>query len=477
MILETGLGTKAVIAGGGIVSSIALIAGLTGGAKMAETSADITKLVAAVCSSRGRPSEGTTTVVGLDREQATNARAVVDAAKVLRLPPRAAVIGVATALQESDLRNDAVGGRGTSFGIFQQRPASGWGTRTEVTDPRYAARAFFTRLIKVRGWDTMPLTKAAAIVQRPREDLRDEYAKHEPAAKKIVGLLWGSQDHDENSQPLDVSPQVLEEVRTSIQAAVALDIPREVIIADVGAHLGSHGSGMDSSGVRRKSEEIVTAAEEQLCSELGGRKGAPPASVAVGSGRGAIAVQAALGMRGVPYSFSGVPAGGAEFILHVCADQAADAEQGTSATEAVRGVHGRVVSSRCRVVANAVGFALAQTGKPYRWGATGPGSFDCSGLVMKAYAAAGVRIPRTTFEQWPFGVRVPVGQEQPGDLVFFNSGPGSSSGRPGHVGIVVGDGKMVEARCTRCGPITVASYRSGRPVVGFTRPRATASRT
>ncbi|WP_405088095.1 C40 family peptidase [Microbispora sp. NBC_01389] len=127
-------------------------------------------------------------------------------------------------------------------------------------------------------------------------------------------------------------------------------------------------------------------------------------------------------------------------------------------------------------MANIVGFALAQTGKPYRWGATGPSSFDYSGLVMKAYAAAGVRIPRITFEQWPFGVRVSADQEQPGDLVFFNSGPGSSPGRPGHVGIVVGDGKMVEARCTRCGPITVASYRSVRPVIGFTRPSATASR-
>lgn len=475
MIFETGLGAKAVIAGGGIVSGVALIAGMTGGAKMAETLADIAKLVTAVCPSRGRPLMGTNTAAGLDREQATNARVVVDAAQALRLPPHAAVIGVATALQESNLRNDAVGGRGTSFGIFQQQPTSGWGTKTEVTDPRYAARAFFTQLIKVRGWDTMPLTKAAAIVQRPREDLRDEYAKHEPAAKKIVAMLWGSPAHDENSRPLSVSPQVLEEVRTSIQAAVALGIPRDAIIADVGAHLGPQVSGMDPLRIRRKAEEIVTTAEEQLCSELEAKQGELPASVAVGSGRGVIAVQAALGMRGVPYSFSRVPAGGAEFILRVCVAQAADSEQATSTTDAVRGSAGRA-GSRCRVVANVVGFALAQVGKPYRWGGAGPSSFDCSGLAMKAYAAAGVRIPRTTFEQWPFGVRVPAGQEQPGDLVFFNSGPGSSPGRPGHVGIVVGDGKMVEARCTRCGPITVASYRSGRPVVGFTRPSATASR-
>src|SRR5690606_34731304 len=173
-------------------------------------------------------------------------------AQALRLPPHAAVISVATALQESNLRNDAVGGRGTSFGIFQQQPTSGWGTKTEVTDPRYAARAFFTQLIKVRGWDTMPLTKAAAIVQRPREDLRDEYAKHEPAAKKIVAALWGPPAHDEKRLHLDVSPELLEDVRTSVWTAAALGIPRDAIVADVGAHLDLQVRGTDPLDTRGK---------------------------------------------------------------------------------------------------------------------------------------------------------------------------------------------------------------------------------
>src|SRR5262249_10988983 len=83
-----------------------------------------------------------------------------------------------------------------------------------------------------------------------------------------------------------------------------------------------------------------------------------------------------------------------------------------------------------QAVAAAIKFALAQAGKPYVWGGTGPDAFDCSGLVQAAYRAAGIDIPRTTFDEWPFGARVPNGQEQPGDLVFFNSGPGSSPTHP-----------------------------------------------
>ncbi|GAA3129133.1 NlpC/P60 family protein [Planomonospora alba] len=122
------------------------------------------------------------------------------------------------------------------------------------------------------------------------------------------------------------------------------------------------------------------------------------------------------------------------------------------------------------VVAQILEYALAQRGKPYLWGGTGPDAFDCSGIVYMAYRSAGLSIPRTTFGQWPFGVRIPEGEEQPGDLVFFNSGPGTGPDRPGHVGMVVSPGKMVEARCRLCGPIKVTSYRTRTGIVGFTRP-------
>src|SRR5690349_5278070 len=115
----------------------------------------------------------------------------------------------------------------------------------------------------------------------------------------------------------------------------------------------------------------------------------------------------------------------------------------------------------------AIHFAEAQLGKPYLWGGTGPSAFDCSGLVMQAYRAAGLSIPRTSQEQWAWGPQVPADQVQPGDLVFFAGSDGTRAS-PGHVGIVIGGGKMVEAYATGF-PIRIAPY-TGRDAVGFTRP-------
>jgi cell wall-associated NlpC family hydrolase len=93
-----------------------------------------------------------------------------------------------------------------------------------------------------------------------------------------------------------------------------------------------------------------------------------------------------------------------------------------------------------RGAARAVAFALAQRGKPYRWGAQGPAAFDCSGLTWAAWRAAGVAIPRTAAGQL---ARLPQvrGRLQPGDLVIYPSrGPSRR-----HVALVVGGGRMVEA--------------------------------
>jgi peptidoglycan DL-endopeptidase CwlO len=88
----------------------------------------------------------------------------------------------------------------------------------------------------------------------------------------------------------------------------------------------------------------------------------------------------------------------------------------------------------------AVAFALAQHGKPYRWGAEGPDAFDCSGLTWAAWRAAGVTIPRTAAGQLAGLPRV-RGRLQPGDLVVYPSrGPSRR-----HVALVAGDGRMVEA--------------------------------
>jgi cell wall-associated NlpC family hydrolase len=115
----------------------------------------------------------------------------------------------------------------------------------------------------------------------------------------------------------------------------------------------------------------------------------------------------------------------------------------------------------------AIAYAEAQIGKPYLWGGTGPDAFDCSGLVMMAYRAAGVDIPRTSQQQWAWGPRISPSQVQPGDLVFFVGADGTQLA-PGHVGIVIGRGLMVEAYATGF-PIRIAPY-TGRDPVGFTRP-------
>jgi cell wall-associated NlpC family hydrolase len=85
----------------------------------------------------------------------------------------------------------------------------------------------------------------------------------------------------------------------------------------------------------------------------------------------------------------------------------------------------------------AVAFAYAQLGKPYQWGATGPDSFDCSGLAQAAWAAAGVSIPRDTYEQWAALPHIASSAIQPGDLLYYDG--------VGHVAIYVGDGYMIDA--------------------------------
>ena len=130
-----------------------------------------------------------------------------------------------------------------------------------------------------------------------------------------------------------------------------------------------------------------------------------------------------------------------------------------------------VVQAPSQLVATAISYAEQQLGKPYLWGGTGPDAFDCSGLVLMAYRTAGIGIARTSQAQWATEVKVPASQVQPGDLVFFAGSDGTVTD-PGHVGLVIGNGKMIEAYATGF-PIRVASYLN-RGAIGFTRPAANA---
>lgn len=140
--------------------------------------------------------------MALDAEQLTNADVVVEAADRLGLPRRAAVIGVATALQESGLRvlNQSQSDR-DSAGIFQQRPSQGWGSVAQVMDPVYAAQAFYQRLVQVPDWTRLPLTVAAQAVQR--SGYPDAYAQWEHTASTLTTALAG----DRGGVQVDCAPE------------------------------------------------------------------------------------------------------------------------------------------------------------------------------------------------------------------------------------------------------------------------------
>ena len=108
----------------------------------------------------------------------------------------------------------------------------------------------------------------------------------------------------------------------------------------------------------------------------------------------------------------------------------------------------------------AMRLALAQIGKPYVWGGTGPDAFDCSGLMQWSWAGAGIGMPRVAADQQTWAIPVPISQVKPGDLVFF--------GNPAHhVGMYVGDGLMVEAPHT--GAVVQLSSIWASDLAGFGR--------
>lgn len=150
-----------------------------------ETKASTTKRVTVPLRPQG-PQENPTWSTSRQR----NASVITNVARSRNLSPRAAVIAVATAMQESTLDNTS-GGHSDSAGLFQQRPSQGWGTLAQVTDPVYASNGFYDRLIKVSNWQTNPLTQVAQHVQR--SGYPGAYAKWEASAGALVAKTWGAE--------------------------------------------------------------------------------------------------------------------------------------------------------------------------------------------------------------------------------------------------------------------------------------------
>jgi len=320
---------------------------------------------------------GTATTIAnqrLDAEQMSNAQTIVTVTAGRRLPAYAATIAVATAYQESKLRNILVELDHDSEGLFQLRV--GLWTKAVADDPVRSTNWFLDRLAGVPNWQTTPLTVAAQAVQHSAHP--DAYAPWQPLATGIIGQLW--------------------------PAAAAADTSA-VDIA------GSAGPVPTTSRVSTTTSNASTAmtipVDGLVCPGAGG--GIPVA----GGGPAATTVPAGL-------SFTGSPPGIA-----------------------------------------AVRFALAQLGKPYLWGAAGPGAYDCSGLTMAAWAIAGVALPHFTGAQVSVGIPEPtkLSSASAGDLVFIPGTDGTPA-NPGHEGMVVGSVNEPDGRHV----LLIQAPHTGAPV-------------
>jgi cell wall-associated NlpC family hydrolase len=164
-------------------------AGLAAAVVLVAVGAGLTGPAAGTCP----PAAGVGTVaapgVSLDAVQIADARVIYAVGAGLGLPARAEIIAIATAMQESGLRNLAYG-LADSLGLFQQRPSQGWGSAAQIMDPVTASRSFYRALTRVAGWQALTVTAAAQAVQRSA--FPGAYARWQPIATRLVASLGGT---------------------------------------------------------------------------------------------------------------------------------------------------------------------------------------------------------------------------------------------------------------------------------------------
>ncbi|MFJ8109740.1 heavy metal transporter [Streptomyces sp. NPDC096132] len=181
-------------------------------------------------------------------EQAVNAATIAAVGTDRDMPERAVAIALATAIQESGLRNLAHGDR-DSLGLFQQRPSQGWGTVKQVTDPAYAADIFYEHLAKVPDYTELPLTVAAQRVQR--SGYPEAYAKHESDAVLLAAALTGT-----SAATLTCDGRVATATSTgpaAVRAALVRDFGRDALEED--------SQAKDAEKTSASADDDVPAAE------------------------------------------------------------------------------------------------------------------------------------------------------------------------------------------------------------------------
>lgn len=205
---------------------------------------------AAACAPLAAAVEGAASDSELDVEQMEVATQIVGAVRAFPATadkPHAAVIALATARQESGIRNLDYGDR-DSLGAFQQRPSQGWGTPEQVMNVPHATTSFLQRLVLIPDWETRRVTDVAADVQRPAEEYRGLYQQWVPLATRLTELLW-----PQSATLLPVGAGSCDATGLGITGAVAYPVPPAFVGADShnwggsGANWASWHTGTDYS--------------------------------------------------------------------------------------------------------------------------------------------------------------------------------------------------------------------------------------
>ena len=328
------------------------------------------------------PEVGSSRTSGWSEEQLANAATIARIGKQMGMSQRDIVIGIATAIVESGLRNVNYGDR-DSLGLFQQRPSQGWGTPKQVTDPQYAARKFFDALKGVKGREQMDMGAAAQAVQRSA--FPERYGQQIGAARGLFGRLEGvgSFEGDRGSQneaTLGEVPGLDDLLSQATQSDPMFSAPSVLEVNGVGE---------------------VTADEVGL--------GAPEFGE--------------VQMVSAGYEPAELPE--LDFNTTTTGDFMPQPGSGTGGNDEV------------------IKFAKKFLGTPYVWGGTSPQGFDCSGFVQYVYRKFGKNLPRISADQARAGKRVDLRDLQPGDLVSWDNS--SRNVGADHVAIYIGDGLIIEA--------------------------------
>ncbi|WP_327352829.1 C40 family peptidase [Streptomyces sp. NBC_01304] len=191
-------GTAMMMASSSEATTTASFSGCLTGIDAGEVTKEVTKLLDGA-SGRDIHIQG----LDLPAEQIPNAQTIVATGISLDVPKKGQIIAIATAMQESRLRNLNSGDR-DSLGLFQQRPSQGWGTAQQIRDPVYASERFYKALLKIDGWQQMKVTQAAQAVQK--SGYPDAYAQWEDLAtalQQAIAATFPNADKDKPTKDKD----------------------------------------------------------------------------------------------------------------------------------------------------------------------------------------------------------------------------------------------------------------------------------